>query len=176
MPPCAAGGRRRSELADLRVEQLLDEAPVRADPRDERSPPLPCLIILLGRTKRANRDDGKGVVLIGRAVTAHKTWLADAKISAGSVFRKIDRWGNLEGPLTPRPVNLILKARARQAGLDQTAFSAHWLRSGFMAESADRGIPLLETMQHSLHASITQAGSYYNNAERKNGRAARLVI
>ncbi|MDW9462009.1 integrase, partial [Sinorhizobium meliloti] len=25
------------------------------------------------------------------------------------------------------------------------------------------------------HKSVTQAASYYNNAERKNGRAARLI-
>ncbi|PDT11387.1 integrase [Rhizobium sp. J15] len=173
----AAGGRRRSELAELRVEQLVDEAPIRTDPKNDNSPPLPCLTILLGRTKRANSDDGRSVVLIGRAVTALKDWLERGKVSGGAVFRKIDRWGNVvPRPLTPQSVNLILKARARQAWLDAAAFSAHGLRSGFMTESADRGIPLLETMQQSLHASITQAGSYYSNAERKNGRAARLVI
>jgi hypothetical protein len=31
-------------------------------------------------------------------------------------------------------------------------------------------------MQQSLHKSITQASSYYNNAGRKVGRAARLII
>ncbi|MBD9653163.1 hypothetical protein IB267_32895 [Ensifer sp. ENS09] len=40
----------------------------------------------------------------------------------------------------------------------------------------NRGIPLPEAMQQSLHKSITQAASCYNNAERKNGRAARLIV
>ncbi|KSV95104.1 hypothetical protein N184_35630 [Sinorhizobium sp. GL28] len=31
-------------------------------------------------------------------------------------------------------------------------------------------------MQQSLHKSVTTAASYYNNAERKNGRAARLIV
>ncbi|CDM60570.1 hypothetical protein LPU83_pLPU83c_0008 (plasmid) [Rhizobium favelukesii] len=31
-------------------------------------------------------------------------------------------------------------------------------------------------MQQSLHKSVTQAASYYNNVERKNGRAARLIV
>jgi hypothetical protein len=31
-------------------------------------------------------------------------------------------------------------------------------------------------MQQSLHKSVMQAANYHNNAERKNGRAARLAI
>ena len=45
-----------------------------------------------------------------------------------------------------------------------------------LTEAANRGIPLPEAMQQSLHKSVTQAASYYNNAERKNGRAARLIV
>ncbi len=37
----ASGGRRRSEVAAMRVEDLTDEDPVRTDPNDENSPPLP---------------------------------------------------------------------------------------------------------------------------------------
>jgi integrase len=61
-------------------------------------------------------------------------------------------------------------------GLDPTLFSAHGLRSGYLTEAANRGIPLPEAMQQSLHKSVSQAASYYNNAERKNGRAARLIV
>ncbi|MEZ2127606.1 MULTISPECIES: tyrosine-type recombinase/integrase [unclassified Sinorhizobium] len=173
----AAGGRRRSEMASLRVEQLIDEAPVRADPKDENSPLLPCLTIALGRTKRSNSDDGKSVVLIGRPVMELKAWLKRAGITTGAVFRKIDQWGNVDRrPLTPQSVNLILKSRVRRAGLDMAAFSAHGLRSGFMTESANLGIPLVETMQQSLHKSVTQAAGYYNDAERKLGRAVRVLI
>jgi integrase len=42
--------------------------------------------------------------------------------------------------LTPQSVNLILKARAKQAGLDPALFSAHGLRSGYLTEAANRGI------------------------------------
>jgi len=73
-------------------------------------------------------------------------------------------------------VNLILKARCKRADLDPEVFSAHGLRSGYLTEAANRGVPLHEAMQQSLHKSVTQAAGYYNNAERKNGRAARLVI
>jgi integrase len=70
----------------------------------------------------------------------------------------------------------IVKQNDVPAGLDPEGFSAHGLRSGYLTEAANRGIPLPEAMQQSLHRSVTQAASYYNNAERKNGRAARLVV
>jgi integrase len=173
----ASGGRRRSEVAAMRVEDLADEDPVLADPSIPDSPPLPCLAIRLGRTKTTTSEDDEHVLLIGRPVTVLKRWLQEARIKDGPVFRRIDQWGNIDRrPLTPQSVNLILKGRCKQAGLDPTSFSAHGLRSGYLTESANRGIPLPEAMQQSLHKSVTQAASYYNNAERKNGRAARLIV
>ncbi|WP_426289844.1 site-specific integrase (plasmid) [Ensifer adhaerens] len=173
----ASGGRRRSEVAALRVEDLVDEDPVRADPNDAASPPLPCLSIRLGRTKTTTSDEDERVILIGRPVSALKRWLAEAQIKEGPVFRRIDQWANVDWrALTPQSVNLILKSRCKQAGLDPTAFSAHGLRSGYLTEAANRGIPLPEAMQQSLHKSVTQAARYYNDAERKQGRAARLMI
>jgi hypothetical protein len=50
------------------------------------------------------------------------------------------------------------------------------LRLGYLTEAANRGIPLPDAMQQSLHKSLSQAVSYYNTAERKNGRAARLIV
>ncbi len=173
----ASGGRRRSEVAALRVEDLADEEPVRADPSDKTSPPLPCLSIRLGRTKTTTADENEHVLLIGRPVAALKTGLAEALIKDGPVFRRIDQWGNIDlRALTPQSVNLILKARCEQAGLDPALFSAHGLRSGYLTEAANRGIPLPEAMQQSRYKSVTQAASYYNNAERRNGRAARLIV
>ncbi|WFU06875.1 tyrosine-type recombinase/integrase (plasmid) [Rhizobium sp. CB3171] len=173
----ASGGRRRSEIASLRIEDLIDEEPVRQNPADKDSSLLPCLTINLGRTKTTTADDDAHVVLIGRPVMVLKQWLTAARIDSGPLFRRIDQWGNIDRrALTPQSVNLILKGRCKQAGLDPEAFSAHGLRSGYLTEAANRGIPLPEAMQQSLHKSVTQAASYYNNAERKNGRAARLVI
>jgi integrase len=173
----ASGGRRRSEVAALRVEDLTEEEPVRDNPADENSALLPCLTIRLGRTKTTTSNDDEHVLLIGRPVMALRRWLAEASISEGPVFRRVDQWGNIDRrALTPQSVNLILKSRCQQAGLDPALFSAHGLRSGFLTEAANRGVSLPEAMQQSLHKSVTQAASYYNNAERKNGRAARLII
>ncbi|MER9248859.1 site-specific integrase [Mesorhizobium sp. M0590] len=173
----ASGGRRRSEVSSLRVEQFVEEEPVPADPKDPEGPKLPCLSIRLGRTKTTQADADAFVLLVGRPVLALKDWLERARISEGAVFRGIDRWGNLEKrALTPQSVNLILKRRVAEAGLDPAAFSAHGLRSGYLTETARRGIPLPEAMQQSQHRSVQQASNYYNDAERTLGRAARIII
>lgn len=56
------------------------------------------------------------------------------------------------------------------------AFSAQGLRSGYLTETARRGIPLPEAMQQSQHRSVQQASNYYNDAERTLGRAARIIV
>jgi hypothetical protein len=55
------------------------------------------------------------------------------------------------------------------------AFSAHGLRSGYLTEAANRGIPLPEAIEQSRRRSVQQASSYYNNATRRTGRAVRLI-
>lgn len=172
----ASGGRRRSEVAGLRVEQIAEEEPVPSEPSVPDSHRLTCLSLNLGRTKTTENDSNAIVFLVGRPVTALIQWLERAGITEGPVFRGIDRWGNLERrALTPQSVNLILKRRVQQAGLDPRLFSAHGLRSGYLTETARRGIPMAEAMQQSLHRSVQQASAYYNEAERKLGRAARLI-
>lgn len=177
MTAFASGGRRRSEISALRVEQIVEEEPVPTDPKAPHGEKLPCLSIRLGRTKTTQADSDAFVLLIGRPVRVLREWLERANISEGAVFRGIDRWGNLEKrALTPQAVNLILKRRIAEAGLDPQAFSAHGLRSGYLTETARRGIPLPEAMQQSQHHSVQQASNYYNDAERTLGRAARVII
>ncbi len=168
----ASGGRRRSEVAGLRKEQLFMEAPIPV----EGSPPLPSLSIHLGRTKTSGADNQEIVYLTGRPVEALNTWLALARIESGSVFRAIDRWGNVsKRSLDPKAINDIVKQRADMAGLDPAEYSAHGLRSGYLTEAANRGIPLPEAMEQSRHRSVQQASEYYNSATRRSGRAARLL-
>ena len=173
----ASGGRRRSEVAKLRVEQLVEEPDVLENPADLGSPALPCLSIRLGRTKTAGADEDARVLLVGRPVEALREWLLRADIAKGPVFRAIDQWGGLDGKaLTPQAVNLILKRRIAAAGLDPKLYSAHGLRSGYLTEAAKSGVSLPEAMQQSQHRSVQQAASYYNDAERRRGRAARVMV
>jgi len=168
----ASGGRRRSEIAGLRRDQLTIEAPITV----EGGPPLPSLSIHLGRTKTSGMEDYEVVYLTGRPVDALNAWLVAARIESGTVFRAIDRWGNVSRrAIDPKAINDIVKQRAVLAGLKASEFSAHGLRSGYLTEAANRGIPLPEAMEQSRHRSVQQASSYYNNATRRTGRAARLL-
>lgn len=168
----ASGGRRRSEIARLRREQLTVEPPIEMPD----GPPLPSLAIHLGRTKTSSGEQDDVVYLTGRPVEALNAWMVAAKIESGGVFRGIGRWGTVSRrAIDPQSVNAILKQRAELAGLDSGAFSAHGLRSGYLTEAANRGIPLPEAMEQSRHRSVQQASIYYNNATRRSGRAARLL-
>jgi integrase len=171
----ASGGRRRSEVARLRVEQISEEPAVPLDRLDPHSATLPCIAIQLGRTKTGVADEASRVLLVGPPVEALREWLARADLSKGPVFRAIDRWGALEErALTPQSINLIVKRRCAMAGLEPREFSAHGLRSGYLTEAARQGVSLPEAMQQSQHRSVQQAASYYNEAERAHGRAFRL--
>lgn len=111
----ASGGRRRSEVAGLRLEQLSVEAPIEI----EGGPPLPSLAIHLGRTKTSDGKQGEVVYLTGRPVEALNAWLAAARIDKGSVFRGIGRWDTVsKRALDPQSVNAILEQRTDMAGLE----------------------------------------------------------
>ncbi|MCL7999848.1 site-specific integrase [Brucella sp. 21LCYQ03] len=168
----ASGGRRRSEIASLRTDQLVKQAPVTVEDRST----LPSLAMHLGRTKTSGIEQDEVVYLTGRPVYALTRWLEAAKIDKGSVFRKIDRWGNVSArALEPSAINRIVKQRAQIAGLNPEEFSAHGLRSGYLTEAANSGIPLPEAMEQSRHRSVQQASDYYNNAKQRSGRASRLL-
>ncbi|QND23487.1 site-specific integrase (plasmid) [Rhizobium leguminosarum bv. viciae] len=168
----ASGGRRRSEIAGLRREQLTVEPPIEVPD----GPPLPSLAIHLGRTKTTSGEQDDVVYLTGRPVEALNAWMTAAKIDKGSVFRGIGRWGTVsKRAIDPQSVNAILKQRAVMAGLEPGEFSAHGLRSGYLTEAAIRNIPLLEAMEQSRHRSVQQAAGYYNNVTRRSGRAARML-
>ena len=49
------------------------------------------------------------------------------------------RTGAVSSPLTPQSVALIIKKRARAAGLDSKEFAGHSLRSGYATQAARDG-------------------------------------
>ena len=172
----ASGGRRRSEIAGLRVEDIIKEPDVLSDPADPASSLLPCRSLRLGRTKTTDAADDARSYLVGKPAVTLETWLAEAKITQGPVFRAIDQWGNIGGQaLTPQAVNLIVKKRIARAGLDPKLYSAHGLRSGYLTEAARQGVPMPEAMAQSQHKSVQQAARYYNDAARRFGKGARLL-
>ena len=171
-----SGGRRRSEITRLKVDDLEEREAIVGDPAELKDEVLPVLAIRLRRTKTSSADAGESVLVVGRPVEALRAWLAFSKIDTGPVFRPIDKWGNMgAGALDPQSVNAMIKSRCAVAGLDPGEFSAHGLRSGYLTEAARAGVPLPEAMQQSRHRSVQQAARYYNEGEIARGRAARLA-
>jgi integrase len=69
----------------------------------------------------------------------------------------------------------MIKRRLEIAGYDETDYSAHGLRAGYLTQAAKDGVPLPEAMRQSQHKSVQQASNYYNDAEAELSRAARLM-
>ncbi|MFZ6862746.1 site-specific integrase [Undibacterium sp. Ji67W] len=124
------GGFRRSELVGLQVDSLNWEAEG--------------LLIQLPKSK--TDQSGEGIlkaIPYGKGICcpclALKKWLEHAKIHNGSIFRSVNKWGQVgESSLNASSVNSILLESAKLSGLDHLSkISSHSLRRG-MATSAYR--------------------------------------
>ena len=171
-----SGGRRRSEIVRLNVDDLEEREAIPADPAAPTGEKLPVVAIRLRRTKTSSADDGENVLIVGRPVEALRIWLTFSKIDVGPVFRRIDKWGNIgAAALDSQSVNYMIKNRCDAANLDPTQYSAHGLRSGYLTQAAREGVSLSEAMQQSRHRSVQQAARYFNEAQVARGRAAKLA-
>jgi len=138
----ASGGHCRSEIAGLRIEDLVERPPVPADPDAPQGPKLPVLALWLGRTKTASREDDERVLAVGRPVEALGAWLEASGISSGSVDPGDRPLGAIgDSALDGQSVNAIVKRRSSLAGLDSGEFSVHGLRCGYLTEAARCGVP-----------------------------------
>lgn len=157
----SGGGRRRSELAALRVEDLeaVDGGYLARLP--------------LHKTVRVTNEALRFPIL-GEAARALDLWLKRAGIESGPVFRGIDRHGNLLAALVGRGIHRIVRRLVAAAGLPAKEFGAHSLRSGFITQAAQDGIALPEAMAISGHRSIDVAWKYYQAGNVLENAAAHL--
>jgi integrase len=74
---------------------------------------------------------GPALPVLGRAAEALAAWMGAAGLTAGPLFRAVDRHGRLgSGPLTPYGITSLVTRRARRCGLSPASF-VRALRSGF---------------------------------------------
>jgi site-specific recombinase XerD len=149
-----AGAFRRSELVALNVADLVETRQG--------------LRVAIRRSKNTH-DVATIAIPHGRRtcpVSALNAWLAAAAITKGAIFRRISKAGRvLPDRLTAQSVALIVKARARRAGLDPEQFSAHSLRAGFLTAAARRGASLFKMMDVSRHRSFSTLKGYVRDGE-----------
>lgn len=162
----ASGGRRRSEIAALRVEDI--------DLRDFDEKGLVWLQLLETKTTRMAKTPR--LVLKGRAARALVAWIDAARLTGGPLFRRITRSGALgQRPISAATVGQIVKRLLAEAGLPPDFASAHGLRSGFLTQAALDGAPIQAAMRLSLHRSMAQALRYYDDVEITDNPATNLL-
>ncbi|MCX8998262.1 integrase [Rhizobiaceae bacterium BDR2-2] len=99
------------------------------DAADLEDGPPPRLLITTRKPAGADSPPDEAQTLPDAVFASLSLWRAQAQLSGGPLFRPVDRWQNPGRlGLTPQSVKLIVKARARAAGLDPAAFSARSLR------------------------------------------------
>lgn len=152
----ASGGRRRSEIADLQVDDL--------DLSDYNSEGI--IWLQLVGTKTTAKGRTPRLVLKGMAASGVMAWVTAGEITTGSLFRPISKANRiLNRPLSGDGIYEIVKRRLALAGLPAGFATPHGLRSGFLTQAALDGAPIQAAMRLSLHRSVAQAQTYYDDVE-----------
>jgi len=150
-----AGAFRRSELVALDVEDLQfgdDGAKV-----------------TIRRSKTDQEGQGQSIGIARGAalcpVAALEGWLAAGGITAGPVFRSVDRHGKLQpGRLGDRAVATVVKRYATAAGLDAAKYSGHSLRAGLVTQAALNDVPERIIQKQTRHKSADMLRRYIREA------------
>jgi integrase len=151
-----AAALRRSELAALRVSQLCFE---------EEG-----VVVWLQRSKMDQEGAGDTVAIPFGAdpgtcpVKALRGWLALAG-NDGTVFRRVDRHGNIGASLTSSAIATIVRERAEAVGLEGN-FAGHSLRAGFATAAARAGRTEAAIMRHGRWKSVQVARRYIRHGSR----------
>ena len=151
-----SGAFRRSEVAALTVDDVRFEARGAA--------------ITLRRSKTDQEGEGRVVALprLGRSVccpvAALETWLAQAGITSGPVFRTFSKRGDLtENSIGGRDVARIVQRLTAAARLDGD-FAAHSLRAGFVTSAARKKVPEIDIARVTGHRSFEVLRGYVRDA------------
>jgi integrase len=162
----ASGGRRRSEVTALNVEDIgCDEFKAKG-----------LLWIQLLETKTTRRDQAPRLPLKGRAARAVVHWLEITGLREGPLFRPVSKSDRpLPRRLAADALRTILRHRLQLAGLPEDYATPHGLRAGFLTQAALDGAPLAAAMKLSLHRSAVQAQKYYADVEISENPATDLL-
>ena len=162
-----SGGFRRNEIVSLDYEDLdfVQEG----------------LKINLRRSKTDQFGEGsiKGLPYFENTkycpVISISEWIKISKINSGALFRRFTKGSKLSGNrLTDQTVALLIKEYLKLAGIENSNYSGHSLRSGFATSAAEAGAEERSIMAMTGHKStemvrryIKEANLFKNNALNK---------
>ncbi len=159
----SSGGRRRSEIADAKMECL------------KAVPGGYVYTLKNSKTNQSGADlPENSKPLFGPAAAALTAWLDKTGIDAGPVFRQVRKGGRLGGELSAASVRDIVKTRCALAGV-QGDFSAHSLRSGFVTEAGRQNVSLADTMAMTGHRSVSAVLGYFRSGALQDNAGANLL-
>jgi integrase len=148
-----SGAFRRSELVGLNVEDC-------AFGRDG-------LTVTLRRSKVDQEGMGRkiGIPFGSDPATCPirniQTWIEQAAISSGPLFRSINRHGQVQpGRLSGIDVARVVKKLVERAGLDAGKYSGHSLRAGHATSAAIAGASERSIMNQTGHRSVQMVRKY----------------
>jgi len=90
-----------------------------------------------------------------------QTWLDQAGVTEGPVFRSINRHGQVQaGSLAPIDVARVVKKLAHRAGFDSAKYAGHSLRAGHATSAAASGASERSIMNQTGHRSVQMVRRY----------------
>jgi integrase len=158
----ASGGRRRSEAEQAMLEHLE----INGD----------AYLFHLQRTKTNKTGHSEPKPIAGLAARLLEEWLKLLDKKKGPIFRPIAKSGEIkESCLKGAFINRIIKKLLKKAGYDETEFSAHSLRSGFVTQAAREGCSLPEIKALTGHKTDSMVSRYYQQGDVLRSRAGNLL-
>ena len=154
-----AGAFRRGELAGLMLSDIQWQAEG--------------VVLRLRRSKTNQEGQAETVSLpYGRhaetcAVTALRRWVDAAALTAGPLFRAMDRHGTVKPHgMTGEAIAEVVKRAAGRAGLDPALYAGHSLRAGLVTSAKDAGIDDSTIMEQTRHRSVAMLRRYDRRTSR----------
>lgn len=106
-------------------------------------------------------------------VEAYLDWLAVAGLASGAVFRRLDRWGNVDaGGMNPGSLVKVLQKTFQRAGIDGKQYTTHSLRRGFATWATASGWEIKELMVYVGWKDMKSAVRYIDPVISFGGLAA----
>ena len=156
---------RRSELADLQVNDLIEEIDGSGT-----------LLVRRGKTDPEGR--GASLYLAPDTVALVRVWLRRGRIEAGRLFRSVGKDGTPGEKLHPSQVPRIFKAMAHRAGLPPEiadGLSGHSARVGAVQDMVAGGIELPAILQAGRWKTTTMVNRYGERLLARRSGAAQLA-
>ena len=159
------GAFRRSEIAAIQMDHLIWE------PEG--------LIILLPKSK--TDQDGAGIARAIPYGSSHccaassiKSWIDEARIETGPLFRPINRWGQIKAKeITPAAINALLKTIGVACGFDfAPELSSHSFRRGLSTSAARENIDFALIKKQGGWKSDATVWGYIDEGQRLMENAA----